>query len=127
MAVGEGLRSVGCFQDHVARRVLRYHSRSFWRFRQRMSPQLCVQHCERYGHRHAGVENQVECYCGYLDQRSAVPSDKCIAPCAANSGLPCGGINALSVYEVPQRNVQGEACPRVVTLFTLRVLRDFLQ
>ncbi|XP_065183756.1 uncharacterized protein LOC135814552 [Sycon ciliatum] len=101
MAPGSGLKPVGCFRDHVGRRVLRFHYRNYWRFVRRMVPTLCVSHCQRYGHRYAGVENFAECFCGSMDVRSAVRSDQCTNPCGGNPGLACGGRNALSVYEVP--------------------------
>ena len=75
-----------------------------------------MQHCQRFGHSFAGVENGVECFCGYMDTRTAIRSNACTTPCGGNAGLECGGVNALSVYEVDQSSAVGK----------YRVKRDML-
>ena len=106
MAMGGSLSFVGCFVDLYPIRVMPYNMRVF--NTHDFNPQHCVTHCQRYGYAHAGVENGNECWCGGLYSRGG-RSDACKTPCRGNPGIACGGVNALSVYRVPQTVIEGES------------------
>ena len=106
MAVGNQLKWLGCYADLYPYRVMPYNMRIF--HDSRMNPQMCVDHCQRYGYIHAGVQNGNECWCGGRYRLGGkLPNERCNIPCRGNPGIRCGGLNALSVYELPHKAVQG--------------------
>ena len=87
-----------CVSDNV-QRVL---SSSFFTQKD-MTVEKCVHHCRQKGFSIAGVQWQIECYCG--DKASTLNGrftwlwrNRCNLPCGGNSVQNCGGYNAMNIY-----------------------------
>ncbi|WVQ93270.1 hypothetical protein IAU59_000336 [Kwoniella sp. CBS 9459] len=69
-----------------------------------MTTATCLNYCAARGYQYAGVEYGRECYCGNSIDNGAdltKTSTACGTPCAGNPTVPCGGQNALTVYNNP--------------------------
>nr|XP_019047974.1 hypothetical protein I302_04595 [Kwoniella bestiolae CBS 10118]OCF26904.1 hypothetical protein I302_04595 [Kwoniella bestiolae CBS 10118] len=69
-----------------------------------MTVPLCLNKCASLGYQYGGVEYGRECYCGNsLDNGADLlkTSALCGTPCAGNPSTPCGGWNALQVFNNP--------------------------
>ncbi|OCF54481.1 hypothetical protein L486_08030 [Kwoniella mangroviensis CBS 10435] len=69
-----------------------------------MTVPLCLNKCASLGYQYGGIEYGRECYCGNsLDNGADLTktSTLCGTPCAGNPSTPCGGWNALQVYNNP--------------------------
>ena len=65
-----------------------------------MTVEMCLSTCRQKGYSYAGLEWQIECYCGEEPKRGFewAWSDKCDERCAGDSNQICGGSLALSIY-----------------------------
>ena len=74
-----------------------------------MTVQMCLKICHSKGFAYAGLEWQIECYCGNEPENGfewAWP-EKCDDRCAGDSNQVCGGSNAMSIWSVPPSNLDG--------------------
>ena len=64
---------------------------------------MCLSVCREKGFEYAGLQWQIECYCGYKPKLGFEWAwiDKCNIKCAGNSFQICGGFNAISIYSTP--------------------------
>ena len=69
-----------------------------------MTVELCISTCRKKGFIYAGLQWQIECYCGNEPKNGFTWAwkDKCNDRCAGNSFQICGGSNSISVYSVPK-------------------------
>ena len=65
-----------------------------------MTIEMCLAACQENGFRYAGLEWQIECYCGDEPVQGFEWTwiDKCNNRCAGNSNQICEGSLAMSVY-----------------------------
>ena len=65
-----------------------------------MTVQMCLSICREKGFRFAGLEWQIECFCGNepVNGFEWAWMNKCSERCAGNPNQICGGPNALSVH-----------------------------
>ena len=75
----------------------------------RMTIELCLSICRSRNFAYAGLEWQTECYCGNESTRSFEWTwpGKCDDKCAGNSNQVCGGTNAISIWQVPKKTLDG--------------------
>ena len=70
---------------------------------------MCLSVCRKKGFAYAGLQWQIECYCGE-EPKSGFEwawMDKCNNNCAGNSVQICGGLNAISIYSTPPAFLDG--------------------
>ncbi|KAJ3065408.1 hypothetical protein HDU98_011220, partial [Podochytrium sp. JEL0797] len=88
---------LGCFADSLTKRVLPTQEI----FGGSTTLEICLQTCSTAGFRYAGAEFGVECYCGNQPPPAATPvSTMCTMACAGNGAEICGGISAISVFDM---------------------------
>ena len=75
-----------------------------------MTIEMCLSVCREKGFRYAGLQWQIECYCGNEPANGFKWSwlSKCDDRCAGNSNQICGGSNAMSVYSTPGIHLNGQ-------------------
>ncbi|XP_075237841.1 uncharacterized protein LOC142334050 isoform X2 [Lycorma delicatula] len=85
---------IGCFNN--TNKILRSYKVNL----EDNSPHRCVGVCEALGYHFAGVENGVECYCGYVAPayNLMVNSDDCSTPCPINKSWLCGNKLRIAIY-----------------------------
>ena len=74
-----------------------------------MTIQMCLKICRDKGYEYAGLEWQYECYCGDKPDQDfewAWP-EKCNDRCSGDLNQNCGGSDAISIWKVPPRNLDG--------------------
>ncbi|KAH8901344.1 WSC-domain-containing protein [Thozetella sp. PMI_491] len=73
-----------------------------------MTPDICSSHCMGRNYPYSGVQNGNDCRCATaslndilktIDQLVSDVVGTCDVPCAGNTSLTCGGIDALSIYK----------------------------
>ena len=66
----------------------------------KMTVEMCQDHCYDHGHSYAGVQARSECWCGSsLPDPSLIrPDSECNTPCAGNASQMCGGGWRNNVY-----------------------------
>ncbi len=69
-----------------------------------MTVDECIDNCHKGNYKYAGLEARVQCFCGnsYDPVGRLLGSETCSASCPGNNSQICGGIWALSLYEIPQ-------------------------
>ncbi|CAB4446085.1 unnamed protein product [Rhizophagus irregularis] len=91
----------GCIQDdkYCGKRVLGNNCLSS----ESMTVDECIDNCRKDNYKFAGLEARTQCFCGnsYNSINRLVGSEQCRASCPGNNSQICGGIWALSLYEVP--------------------------
>ncbi|CAB4488779.1 WSC-domain-containing protein [Rhizophagus irregularis] len=67
-----------------------------------MTVDECIDHCHKDNYKYAGLEARTQCFCGnsYDSINRLLGSEHCRASCPGNNSQICGGIWALSIYEV---------------------------
>ena len=88
--------------DCVSDSVKRILNSSFFT-RRDMTVEKCVHHCRQQGFLIAGVQWQIECYCGnkHSSQNGKFTwlwQNRCNLPCGGDSFQNCGGYNAMNIY-----------------------------
>ena len=85
-----------CVFDDVKNRVLN----GYFFSSEEMTVEFCIATCGDKGYDYAGLEWNIECYCGNKPERGFDWAwlDKCDAKCAGDEKQVCGGSGALSVY-----------------------------
>ncbi|KAG9023244.1 hypothetical protein FS837_005893 [Tulasnella sp. UAMH 9824] len=79
--------NLGCYVDQPARTL-----NGASKIDNAMTVGMCQTFCSGSGFTYAGVENNVECYCGNtLTVNSPAPSTDCQAPCGGDATQICGG------------------------------------
>jgi hypothetical protein len=90
----------GCIQDDkfCGKRVLSNSCSSA----ESMTVDECIDNCRKGNYKYAGLEARNQCFCGnsYDSVGRLLSSEYCRASCSGNNFQICGGIWALSVYEV---------------------------
>ena len=74
-----------------------------------MTVEMCIWICGSNGYQFAGLEWQIECHCGNEPAKGfkwAWPN-KCNDRCPGNHNQVCGGSDALSIYSVPEKDMDG--------------------
>ena len=68
-----------------------------------MTVELCLSICRKKRFFYAGLQWQIECYCGNEPKTEFewAWKDKCNESCAGDRFQICGGSNALSLYSTP--------------------------
>lgn len=69
-----------------------------------MTPLMCVQECQSFDERYAGLQSGSECWCGSPLDYSIYGDGTCNSACAGNPGMMCGGEASLSVYIVREES-----------------------
>ena len=90
-----------------------------------MTIQMCLKICRDKGYEYAGLEWQYECYCGDKPDQDfewAWP-EKCNDRCSGDLSQNCGGSDAISIWKVPPKNLDGVCI--LNSPATLSVLDDF--
>ncbi|RIA97316.1 WSC domain-containing protein [Glomus cerebriforme] len=91
----------GCFEDNkiCGQRILGNKCETL----DTITVNLCIDYCREGNFKYAGLETSNQCFCGnsYGDMERLLPSEYCSASCGGNNSQICGGIWALSIYEVP--------------------------
>ena len=75
-----------------------------------MTIQMCLKICRDKEYEYAGLEWQCECYCGDKPDQDfewAWP-EKCDERCSGDSNQNCGGRDAISIWKVPSKNLDGQ-------------------
>ena len=94
-----------CILDDRRNRFLQGHFEA----NNQMTIQMCISICRSKNYKFAGVEWQIECYCDN-ELRSffkwAWPG-KCEDRCAGDFDQVCGGSDALNLWTVPKKNLDG--------------------
>ena len=74
-----------------------------------MTVEICIAACRSNGFPYAGLQWQIECYCGDEPLRGFqwAWKDKCYDRCAGNSNQICGGSGAMSLYSTNIRHFDG--------------------
>ena len=64
-----------------------------------MTIEICLSICRNDGFPYAGLEWQIECFCGHESDSGFIWSwpNKCNERCAGDSFQNCGGSNAISI------------------------------
>ena len=65
---------------------------------------MCISTCREKGFIYAGLQWQIECYCGDEPEQDFkwAWKDKCNDRCATNLAQICGGLNSMSIYSIPK-------------------------
>ncbi|CAB4395143.1 unnamed protein product [Rhizophagus irregularis] len=96
----------GCIQDDrfCGKRVLGNSCLSS----ESMTVDECIDNCYKNNYKYAGLEARIQCFCGnsYDSINRIIGSEHCRASCPGNNSQICGGIWALSIYEVPPNNIK---------------------
>ena len=74
-----------------------------------MTIQMCLKICRSKDYLYAGLQWQFECYCGNEPDHGfdwAWP-EKCNDRCAGDLNQICGGTNAMSIWKIPPKNLEG--------------------
>ena len=90
-----------------------------------MTIQMCLKICRDKGYEYAGLEWQYECYCGDKPDQDfewAWP-EKCNDRCSGDLSQNCGGSDAISIWKVPPKNLDGVCI--LNSPATRSVLNDF--
>ncbi|GES85824.1 WSC domain-containing protein [Rhizophagus clarus] len=99
----------GCIQDEkfCGKRILSSSCSSA----ESMTVDTCIDNCRKGNYKYAGLEARAQCFCGnsYDSVGRLLDSGYCSASCPGNNFQICGGIWALSLYEVPPTS--GSSCP----------------
>jgi len=70
-----------------------------------MTVDECIDNCRKGNYKYAGLEARTQCFCGNSYDSGGVGrllgSEACSASCPGNNSQICGGVWALSLYEVP--------------------------
>ncbi|KAK3075865.1 hypothetical protein LTR53_000438 [Teratosphaeriaceae sp. CCFEE 6253] len=94
-----GWYDVGCWNDTVGSRSLRYQQYGI----ASVNVQTCTAACKKAGYSLAGVEYGSECYCDKAPQNYGGPavdgSVGCNMPCQGRPDQVCGGPGRLNVYQ----------------------------
>ena len=74
-----------------------------------MNIQFCLNLCLNKGYQYAGLEFASECHCGNEPENGFewMWQTKCDYRCSGDTSQICGGRNAMSVWTVPSRNLNG--------------------
>ena len=74
-----------------------------------MTVELCLRVCGQKGYQYAGLQWQIECFCGNEPAYGFIWAwlDKCSDRCAGNANQICGGSHAMSVYSTLPFNLNG--------------------
>ena len=74
-----------------------------------MTIQMCISICREKNFSYAGLQWQFECFCGEepADGFKWSWSEKCSDRCAGDSNQICGGTNAISIWRVPPKTLNG--------------------
>ena len=98
-------KELGCFQDAASHRVLP-HEAYFATSRNpqvKMTHELCAEYCCAAGYTggFSGVEYKgYQCFCGKtFDASKAAGSTSCTDACEGNASQPCGGTNAITIFQ----------------------------
>src|SRR5206468_1439921 len=90
----------GCIQDNkfIAKRILGNSCSSS----ESMTVDECNDNCRKGNYKYAGLEARTQCFCGnsYDSVGLLLASGYCSASCPGNNFQICGGVWALSIYEV---------------------------
>ena len=75
-----------------------------------MTVEMCLSICRNDGFPYAGLEWQIECYCGDEPDLGFIWSwpNKCNEKCAGDSYQNCGGSNAISIWSTPPAYLTGQ-------------------
>ena len=74
-----------------------------------MTIQLCLSICREKGYAYAGLEYSEECFCGDQPKNGFdwMWQTKCDLRCSGDRNQICGGKNAMSVWTVPPKILNG--------------------
>ncbi|KAL4240388.1 Xylosyltransferase 2 [Mactra antiquata] len=87
---------LGCYKDNQKDRDMPNFSTQFTVDN---TPDKCISFCLSGGYLYAGVQYEVECWCGNkYGKYGDLPESTCAASCPGNSSLTCGGYNAQKIY-----------------------------
>ena len=94
-----------CVIDDKRKRLLQGHFEA----NSLMTIQMCLAICRSRDFKYAGLEWQIECYCGNELQSLLKRSwpEKCNDHCAGDFNQVCGGSQALSLWTVPLKSLDG--------------------
>jgi hypothetical protein len=91
----------GCIQDDefCGKRILSNSCSST----ESMTVDECIDNCRKDNYKYAGLEARNQCFCGnsYDSVGRLLGSEYCRASCPGNNFQICGGMWAISLYEVP--------------------------
>ena len=75
-----------------------------------MTIEMCLSICRNDGFPYAGLEWQIECFCGHEPYSGFIWSwpNKCNEKCAGDSYQNCGGSNAISIWSTPPAYLTGQ-------------------
>ena len=103
-----------------------------YEFNEDMTIEMCLSICRNDGYPYAGLEWQIECFCGHEPDSGFTWSwpNKCNKKCAGDSNQNCGGSNAISIWNTPPAYLTGQcfydfSSPQEFPQRFRRVPRDF--
>ncbi|XP_048243619.1 WSC domain-containing protein 2-like [Haliotis rufescens] len=89
---------MGCYLDDVNRML-----GADWHHGYTMTPGLCFKLCSRGGHKYAGLQGYIYCFCGdsiNIIRYPKKPESDCNRPCKGNTSEICGGRLRNSLYRL---------------------------
>eukprot|EP00118_Oscarella_pearsei_P013888 m.115146 g.115146 ORF g.115146 m.115146 type:complete len:2509 (+) comp37534_c0_seq1:25-7551(+) len=99
---------LGCYQDTVSNRHLKFQTATSLADRDKMTPDYCRQQCYAKGYKYYGVEYAYECFCdNNYGKQGLMGNLDCNSQCLGDKSQMCGGPNRISIYgPVPKRPAQ---------------------